>query len=219
MTTVHLMSPTPEAQKWRDLSPEEQKKELYIRIALAVGLVILLVGIAVACYFCCTTTSAACGPGDQIIERSNAIYCMRPGIFGGAGAIALAVLLKITNFEHEKNGLSDALQKEEAKRFGVHLQLTAGSLEDVHKEYAKGGLGPLVRCGMLTPAQGSRLRQVFDEYQQHKQTQTAFEGREASFVKAIQADPSSCAEYNTAREGITRLNSEWESLREQIKGN
>lgn len=96
------------SQNWRDLSPKDAKKQLYIRVGFAALAVVIALAVAGSCYYLATHTETVrfigggCGGGPAIpvepFERSLAPLCLIPGVLGAmvfAGAVTGAIVYKV----------------------------------------------------------------------------------------------------------------------------
>jgi len=202
--TNGILAVTPEAAKWRDLSPQEKVQEKWIRIAWIASALILAVGIAIAIYFCCTITGAG--------GMSNAAWSLFPSIFGGMGLIPLIVIPILYNKEIRKNGGREDLSSE-VNRDASMTRLSTGTLKNVHTHYyeAHGGLGPLVRKGILSVQEGDHLRTIFAHAAPHFDLMAEYDGS-SILATAIQERLATVDGYQETQRQIQILTLEFQKM-------
>lgn len=210
------------APEWRDLSEQEIFNERALRIGLAVGAIILAIGMAVAIYYCCTTTHTFTDQLGELIEDSNAFLSILPGVFGSVGLITLIFFVAVTNFEVSDNGRApeDTPESRAAKK----LQMQTNTLEGIYKHYYRknGGLGPLVRPsagdanGILTPEQGNQLRTLLSNYHPNHKITSEFEKFNKGETLSSQGKDTV---YGMANGKKAEFEEQWKVLQKDIKFN
>lgn len=163
------------SSSWRTASAQQQRC-LKIGLAVTVPLAMLLVvAIVLVGYF-----SAA---NNLMWLSSITVVGGGFGAFLGFGT-SIPVLIGVNMKPWANSLVFDT--SDHALR--VHLGHLAGDVDEVYKTYAsKEELTPLVRHGLLTPAEGNRILQLFKEKSQiqavvtdysEKKIQKGFEGRD-----------------------------------------
>lgn len=204
------------ALEWRDLSEQEIFNERALRIGLAVGAIILAIGMAIAIYYCCTTTYSFTNDLGELIERTNAELTVVPAVFGSVGLILMLVFAAAANFEVSNNG--SAPEDTPEKLAATKLQMRTASLENIYNYYYRkgGGLGPLVRSGILTVEQGNQLRTLLSGYHTSNMTTSEFEKRS---TKENLDKEGKDSVYGGAKARKAELEEGWNTLQQGIKSN
>lgn len=153
--------------EWRDISPDDLRKEQGIRITLAVLAVILAAGMAVGMYYCATTSSVF---PDGVV-RSNMAYIVFPALLGGGGLTLLSLGVYFVNYEPyggREYELPDGFTHKDIAR-----TIKESTLEYVYNQYYKesGGLKALVRNEVLTPDQGRAMSALMIRYENYQKAE------------------------------------------------
>lgn len=163
MSSIVLLKVTSEAEGWRDISPCMQRSEKALRITLVVLGILVLAAMAVSIYFCALGVVDGYAMAGALMFAACLIGCMF--------AVPLFTGAILIDFEKCKRGFSPKFKKpgvvEEHFKF-----LTTQPPNAIYEKYDHhhGGLGPLVRIGLLTKDEGERLRSIFNEIKSLKTT-------------------------------------------------
>lgn len=156
MSSVTFLKVTPEAEIWRDLSPSQKRWDQSVRITLIVLGLITLAAMAGGISFCVPGIVDGYAMAGALMFAAFVIGLMVSGAFF-AGAYFL-------DFEKIRNGCSPNFKKqrviERHFKFLSQEELTA---EKMYNKYYKnnGGLGPLVRIGLLSKKEGELFQNLF----------------------------------------------------------
>lgn len=145
--------PNAAAQAWRDMSASDRKEEREVRIASAIAATLLVIGIAI---------------GGYSIWRwmpINNIPLVTPFSMLVAPAVAFS-FIGIFYKKSEQNGKNPSDLSLSSNRLECLKKLKTLSFEEMHRTYSRnnGGLGPLVRHGLLTTEEGTQLGAYFEEW-------------------------------------------------------
>lgn len=169
--------PTPTWQQffWRDIDSRSYKRELLAKIAVIVGGLILLAGCVAACYYLAVTTRTVnsylhpgyCNHITGVISSyqvSNAPFMAIPLIFMPTTAMAGFVGSHFINFERHHSRQSE---KRDISWYAERLfVLRTKSFPDAHSYVSShGGIGPLVRSGLLSVELGTTLQELFNDHE------------------------------------------------------
>lgn len=163
MSNIVLLKVASEAEGWRDISPCMQRKETALRISLLVLTLLTLIATAISIYYCLPGVIDGYAMSGALMFASCLIgFLVAGSLFSGFICI---------DFEKCKRGFSPKFKKPGVieKHFKF---LTTKSLHAIYEKYDHhhGGLGPLVRIGLLTKDEGERLRSIFNEIKSLKTT-------------------------------------------------
>jgi len=136
---------------------------------------------------------------------------------GGTALITLVVFSIVHNKERNKYESGNNLSK--AVNCNAHIDyLCHNKLEKVYaiyRDYRHGGLGPLVRNGILSVAEGNQLREIFAKGAQHFKTMGEYERMMPS---AIKERPETLPDdYQDALEEIEDLTQQWQRMQDVLK--
>ncbi len=198
-----------EPTKWRDISPEDLSMERKLKISVAALATIVLLGGIIGAYFCFTTHMATYNAAHEIIYLSNGPMASIPLSFGTIVPTLLFSVVYFINFE--KNHSYDKLKTEEEKKEQFNV-IKQSSFE---KLLANGGVGPLVRSGVLTVAEGVTLSELMQTYGSQLAVKKRYE-RMPNLKKVLEQRPTNIEEYDQAitslEEGQWKLQVFQESL-------
>lgn len=162
---------------WRDIDRKSLSLELLARISLIVGGLLVLAAVVTACYYLATTTrtiniyervKSGWGPGyiNNIIgtyESSNAGFMAFPIILMTPISIPFFVGAGVVNLERG-HGDAGNLSREPEKTDRL-LAIKKCPDFNAARQFISdhGGIGPLVRNGLLTIDQGNTLARMFTD--------------------------------------------------------
>lgn len=200
---------TPEAAKWRDVGPTEKKVELALRISLIVGAILFLIGIAVAIYFCATTSSSYTDC-TGVYESSNAPLAIIPAIIGTPMGVGMLVGGILMDFEGRGEDLDDEVLFEEHKLF-----LTKESdATKVYNKYRDHNMGSLVRKGVISVAQANKLRDLIKAYDKNLQTKARYDRS-----KILAEEKNHIGNYTRADKEIKKFADQLQKIQSEIAAN
>lgn len=216
---------TPSAANFRDISETDQKKERAIKIAMVVGAVILLIVTIVA-----VSEIAKLSPVVRFVDYSRtgairilyeypALTAIVPGVFGGAGALGMALgAANGIDFERNRNGYSKDLSGDGAAENELFM-LTSENLEGIHRSYHRrgGGVAPLVRNGLITEDDGRQLSGLLERCHEPMIKKASYENQGEAFKADLKAYPEKYPNYHKIMEDIAQLEGEWKALQKGIQ--
>lgn len=219
--TYGPMAPSAEARRWHDEEAFSRNLNLAARVLLITGMILLLAGIVVSCYFCNTTTYTFTNQLGEVFTRSNGIFSLFPLIFGGFFEFALGCGVVTTFFE--TNGMNtDDLAKSYVRDDRIFL-LTQGSLQQLQQGYYQknGGLKKFVRQGYLSISQANQLRLLLRQYASIRNTLKVYTDNISSspLKTAVGLSLEEFTSYQFALSEELRLEAKWRDLQKEIQQN
>jgi len=212
MNSVTLLPVTSEMARWKDLDIKSQNTELALRIGLIVGSIVLVIGIVLATYICCTTASGVS------FRPTNAVWSILP-FSVGLGALPFMIWGIVgINFDRARNGRSRVDLTEDHNQLGIYLLLKDSSLSELYAKYYKhfGGITRLVNHGFCNAEQGWKLRENFKEYHEALTCKNNFEklSRVKAHIDNVGAHVAPL--YEKACATINKLEAEYVELQGEI---
>ncbi len=200
---AHLYEVTSDAAKWRDMDDSKIRNEKIFKIGMIAGGILLLLGSAIAICL-----------GATLLTGTGRILCIADSVGFGVGVgIGMVVTGILVNFERRQNGKGSSFSKSEEQAELIHL-LANGQFQELRTQcYRKGGggLGPLVRKGLITVDQGDKLRVLMKKYVQYQQSVNDYESQPNTKQK-IDNNKDVPKGYDDARCKVDEVKSQWKIL-------
>ncbi len=186
-----------EPTKWRDISPEDLSTERKLKISITALATIVLLGTIIGAYFCFTTHMATYNAAHEIVYLSHGPMAILPLLFGTSITTGLFSLAYFINFDKNHHCSSTTLKTEEEKeeRFELINQLSFEKISE-HLSY-NGGVGPLVRSGVLTVTEGVTLSELKQTYDSQLAVKKRYEGM-PHLKEVLKKRPTKMDEYDQA---------------------
>lgn len=208
--------------KYRDISESDKRLELAARVAMAVAVVLVLTGTIVGIRHLQNSFQVVITKTGLVRYVSLAPLGILPGIFGTAAIVGLILGIYFLNMEKIRYGEERRSLKEEHQRAERLFELRKSNLDNLYLCYYKknGGLGPLVRNGILTIEQKERVSQMLSAFGTHRAIVLDWTSpqKDKEFVEMVKANPGNPAyhQYHASQKIVAELEKEWAEFRETI---
>src|SRR5215211_6572317 len=144
---VNLYAITDEASRWRDVDDKYKALEIVSKVAAVAGILIVLAGIAVGCYYAATTSETITRVSGEVFKSTNAPLCIL-SLLGIMPIVGLSTGFYHSNFEWNFN--KDQQKYTETLHDDLVDLVTKKEIGDIYNRYYRqnGGLNILVQNGL-----------------------------------------------------------------------
>jgi hypothetical protein len=200
-----VFSKVHEASAFREISVEDEKKELEAKIAIFVSAALLAIGSVIAAYY--------------TFQSNSSELVVFPAALGGCAAIALIVWGALQNrskrtcpsaeYPYKPSKISDAQFEKEL------LHLTTENLEKIHVRYAHIGMAFLPENAVISNPQAKELSRLIEAFGPAKMERDVYLKDQATAQEA-QNNPGKFPKYGEITKRIAALESDWKTLQAAI---
>lgn len=221
LTPLTLLPLDKTALNYKDLSDHEKRKERNLRILLVVSGLILLAGMSVAIYFCCTRTllNHRFNPITERYEEeriSADIASILPAIFVGVPALALLFCASFSlEWRHHRHREREDKQAEVL----TYIQELA-RFQNIFNYYCHGGncngcFTPFVRKGILSPEEAQLIKRNLIDYAERKKS--IKELKAGPRVRRINITQATNCDIFKLKDQNSLIESGWVELRDSLE--